>query len=242
MAEEFAKKFYRSKAWLIFRQTILLDRTVDKDTGELKPIRCEHCGDKIIESKFIQLHHVIELTPDNINDVSITLNPDNIEVICQSCHNKVHGRFTNRARRKIKTKGIYIVYGAPMGGKHTYIKDNITPGDIVVDMDKLYEAVSLQPIYNKPDNLKYNVLSIRNLLIDNIKTRYGKFNTAWVVGGYPNKFDRERLANELGAELVYIDADKKDCYYRLEYCNDYRQDHKEEWKGYIDNWFDEFIL
>ena len=35
------------------------------------------------------MHHVIELTPENINDISIALNPDNLISLCHDCHTKI---------------------------------------------------------------------------------------------------------------------------------------------------------
>ena len=74
-------------------------------------------------------------------------------------------------------------------------------GDLVVDMDRLYEAVSMLHVYDKPNNLFGNVIGIHNLLIDNIKTRYGKWNDAWVIGGYADRYKREKLAEDLGADI-----------------------------------------
>lgn len=233
MSKGVLKKFYNSSEWGVFRQNILLERS--NDDG----IYCERCGKKIVISRHIQLHHIEELTEDNYKDVNISLNPDNVEMLCQTCHNIHHGRYHGGARRK--EKAVYIIYGPPMSGKSSYVIENMEEGDLVVDMDRLFQAISLNPLYKKPDSLRFNVFAIRNLLIDNIKTRYGSFRTAWIIGGYPNKFDRERLASELGAELVYIKADKDDCIYRLDYTNDYRQKNKEEWIGYINKWFEDFI-
>ncbi len=230
MAQEFSKKFYKSKEWLDLREQIILERGAT----------CTMCGEVIVESKFIQLHHIEELSPDNINDRNITLNPDNLQVLCQVCHNKLHGRYCKGALRNIKPKRINIVYGPPMAGKTSLVREHIQPGDLVIDMDRLYKAISFMSEYDKPNAIKFNVMAVRNLLIDQVKTRYGNFKNAWIVGGYANKVDRERLASELGAELIFVEADKEDCYYRLKYCNDYRQRHQEEWKQYIDAWFEEY--
>ncbi|MDS1005308.1 HNH endonuclease [Clostridium sporogenes] len=229
MAQEFSRKFYKSKEWGNFRKIILAERG---------PV-CQQCKKIIRESKHIQLHHKEELTPTNVTDVNITLNPDNIEVLCQECHNKLHGRWCKGQTIKKKDKGVYIVYGPPLSGKTSYVLENMNRGDIVVDMDRLYQAVTLLPRYDKPDNLKYNVLSIRNIILDNIKTRYGGFKSAWIVGGYADKYSREQLARELGAELIFIDVDKEECLYRLRYCNDYRQN-KDEWISYIEKWFEKY--
>ena len=127
-----------------------------------------------------------------------------------------------------------------MSGKTSYVIEHMEKGDIVVDMDSLYKAVTLLPKYDKPDNLKYNVFAIRNSIIENIKRRYGGFRTAWIIGGYPRKVERERLAKETNANLIFLDVDKETCIKRLEACNDYRADHKEEWINYIDKWFSEY--
>lgn len=227
------KKFYSSPQWLAFRQQIILDRMVD---GR---VICEKCGKQIVVSKHIQVHHEIELTEDNYKDANISLNPDNVKVWCHICHNKHHGRFCGGGHKR-KEKAVYIIYGPPMSGKTSYVMEHKEPGDIVVDMDELYKAVSFMPKYNKPDNLKYNVFAIRNAIIDNIKTRYGGFRTAWIVGGYPRKAERQRLIDTTNGAGMLMHATKEECINRLESCNDYRAEHKEEWKEYINKWFEDY--
>lgn len=80
MAKPFAKAFYKSKAWLQCR-----DAYIASVQG-----LCETClrKGKVRPGKI--LHHKIELTPDNINDPSITLGWDNLEYDCQECHNAKH--------------------------------------------------------------------------------------------------------------------------------------------------------
>lgn len=230
MAQTFSQQFYKSNKWLKFRNMIISERGA----------KCEICGKHIVNSKSIHVHHITELTTSNINDVAITLNPDNVQVICHECHNKIHERYCKGAKKE-KTNTINIVYGPPLAGKSTYVLEHMCDNDLIVDMDRLYKAISFKALYDKPEKLKYNVFAIKNLLIDNIKTRYGNFNNAWIIGGYPNKYDRERLSKELGANLIYIEADKLECYSRLDYCNDYRQNHKEMWQKYIDKWFENYI-
>lgn len=46
---------------------------------------CERCGEP---AKIV--HHKIWLTPKNIHEQSITLCWDNLEALCQDCHNKEH--------------------------------------------------------------------------------------------------------------------------------------------------------
>lgn len=75
MAREFAKSFYNSKAWKVTRLTVL----------EREHFLCERCGEPAS-----QVHHKIWLRPDNINDPNITLNLENLEALCETCHQHEH--------------------------------------------------------------------------------------------------------------------------------------------------------
>ena len=218
------KSFYASEAWQAFRLLIISERG----------LRCEYCGELVTKAADLTLHHKIELTPENVHDVMISLNPDNVMVVHHDCHNKIHGRFGYQ-----HPKGIFIVFGPPLAGKITYVQDNISRGDLVVDMDRLYAAVSMLPWYDKPDNLLANVRGIHNQLLDNIKTRYGKWNSAWVIGGYADRYKREKLADDLGAELIFCDVSKQECLRRLE-LDEQRRYRQDEWAAYIRKWFEEY--
>lgn len=52
---------------------------------------CENCLRKGIYKPADIVHHLIELTPMNINNPEITLNPNNLEALCRDCHVAVHG-------------------------------------------------------------------------------------------------------------------------------------------------------
>lgn len=220
------KSFYASEEWQKFRDVIIAERG---------PI-CETCKKIIANTKECEIdHYPIELTPENVHDANIALNPDNVKIRDHDCHNKRHNRFGSANEH-----GVYIVYGPPMSGKKTFVKQNVSRGDIVVDMDRLYEAVSMLPSYDKPNNLFGNVIGVYNFLIDNIKTRYGKWNNAWVISGLADKYKREQLANDLGAELIFCDVSKIECLSRLEMDMD-RRYRKDEWRKYIDEWFERYV-
>lgn len=224
-------KFYCSEEWKKFRNVIIQERS---NNGGIK---CQECGRYILKGNEIHIHHSpVELTEQNYTDKSISLNPDNVMLVCKTCHDKLHGRFC--AGHKKRTNGVYIVYGPPLSGKSTYVRQHMNYGDIVVDLDAIAMAISYMDMHDKPDNLKYNVFAIRNELIKQIKTRYGSFKNAWIIGGYPNRADRDRLVSETGAEIIYVEATREECMTRLEACNGYRSKHKKEWSAYIDKWFE----
>ena len=80
MAKDFAKKFYKSKAWRDCRAAY-----ISKVHGLCE--RCTKAGE--IVSGYI-LHHITELTPDNISNADIALGHDNLEFVCLTCHNLEH--------------------------------------------------------------------------------------------------------------------------------------------------------
>lgn len=219
------KSFYASSRWQKFRAIILVERR----------LTCEDCGKVITSPRDAELDHIIELTPDNIHDVNITLNPDNVRLLDHDCHNKRHSRFGHS-----KTKQVYIVYGCPGSGKITYVDQYRGRTDLIVCMDSLYHAITGLPVHDKPDGLLLNVKSVYNLLLDQVKTRYGKWSTAWVIGGFADKYKRDKLADELGAELIYCECDKDEAVNRL-MIDERRGNMISEYKGYIDKWFDVYV-
>lgn len=84
MAREFAKAFYNSKLWQDVRESIL-----KRD--------CYMCQSEGCCNPAEDVHHKISLTPDNINDISVTVNPSNLISLCGDCHKAIH--------RKEKRKG-----------------------------------------------------------------------------------------------------------------------------------------
>lgn len=219
------KSFYASEEWINLRLTLINER------GNV----CSHCKEIIARSKDLIGHHRVELTPENVHDVMISLNPDNIDLVCFDCHNKMHNRFGYKAERKV-----YIVYGPPLSGKSSFVQQQMIRGDMVIDMDRLFAAVSGLPFYDKPDNLLINVRGIHSQLLDNVKTRHGKWNNAWIIGGFADKYKRERLADDLGAELIFCNVSQEECLRRLELDED-RQHRQDEWRGYIAKWFETYM-
>ena len=110
--------------------------------------------------------------------------------------------------------------------------------DLVIDIDKIYQCISNNDPYIKSGRLYDNMQAVHDVLLDNIKRNYGKWVNAFIIGGYPYVGERERLAQELGAELIYIDCTQEEALARLECCTDNRD--KKEWNKYICDWFNRY--
>ena len=218
--------FYASRAWREFRLTIVAERG----------LICEHCGKLIAKQRDAHVHHKVHLTVENHKDASVALNPDNVMLVHKDCHDQIHERFGHAP----KGKNVFIVYGMPLSGKSTYVEERKGRLDIVLDMDSLYQAITWLPPYEKPENLFRLVRGVYNHLLDNVKTRTGRWRTAWVIGGFPDKYQREKLADELGAELVYMECTREEAVSRLILCEN-RRHRVEEYTGYIDKWIERYV-
>ena len=75
MARDFARQFYNSPEWQMARRAALM-----RDN-----YLCVMCGAPAEE-----VHHKKHLSPDNIGDTSVTMNPDNLESLCKACHFAEH--------------------------------------------------------------------------------------------------------------------------------------------------------
>ena len=218
--------FYHCKPW-----RNLLDQLKIERVNEDGHIICEYCNKPILKKYDIIGHHKEELTDENVNDFTISLNPDNIALVHGRCHNYIHNKLGYGRRQ------IYLVYGPPLSGKTTYVADVMNEGDLIIDMDNIWQAVSGCKRYVKPGRLKSVVFNVRDTLLDAAKYKLGRWNNCYIIGGYPLISERERLIKEFGAREIYIEASKEECLARLDTVSDRDSI---EWAKYIDEWFTKF--
>lgn len=76
MAKAWAKDFYQSANWINARDYMLAKYH----------FICQKCK----KQPAAIVHHIIWLTPKNINDPNITLGEKNLLPVCRECHAKIH--------------------------------------------------------------------------------------------------------------------------------------------------------
>lgn len=84
--QDWAEAFYSSAVWKQCRTAY------KKRVGGL----CERCLKKGLFVPGEIVHHKIHLTPENINNPSISCNNNNLELLCRDCHSEIHSRLQKR--------------------------------------------------------------------------------------------------------------------------------------------------
>ena len=84
------KRFYQSKAWQRCREEYA------KSQGYI----CEHCAAQglIVYGEIV--HHKNHVNVDSVTDPGITLNFDNLELLCRKCHAQEHGEMYGKDKRR----------------------------------------------------------------------------------------------------------------------------------------------
>lgn len=94
--KEFAKKFYKSKAW---------QRTRKAYAASVCGL-CEQCLKRGVYKAGEIVHHKNPLTPENINEPAVSLSWGNLELLCRDCHGKAHGQ---SKRYKVDEMGRIVI-------------------------------------------------------------------------------------------------------------------------------------
>lgn len=88
-----AKEFYLSASWQQVRKSYLMSQDYI----------CERCGNP---AKVV--HHKKYLTEKTINIPEMSLGHDNLEALCQDCHNKEHHGRKKNLRYRIADDGTIL--------------------------------------------------------------------------------------------------------------------------------------
>lgn len=210
-------------------------------------VRCEYCGG-LVEKSFnpqknnnaeaMVFHHVIPLNSLNVNDAVIAINPANIQILHWRCHNKVHGRFEGSTRRS--DQKVYLITGAPCSGKTTLAREIMSAGDVIIDIDDIWQQVTGLPRYSKPNAAKPIVFATLKAQEEQIRMRAGNWYNAFIIKSLPLRMDRERTAQALNAdEVIVMNATREDCLGRLHENPNGRN--VNEYEGYINQYYQRFV-
>lgn len=71
---------------------------------------CEECH----EALGYIVHHRTELTPENISDPAVTLDPSNLEYVCKDCHDRFEGHWIGPGKPREPKAYTFTADGEPV--------------------------------------------------------------------------------------------------------------------------------
>jgi 5-methylcytosine-specific restriction protein A len=133
-----------------------------------------------------------------------------------------------------------IVCGAPGSGKTTYVNQRKRWGDLVVDVDGLFVALSGGlDWYEKPAGLLPYVLDARDSVIAHLARGDDDLGRAWIITSEADAVKRQALAQRLGASVVVLEVSASECLRRIA-TDARRADKVEQWRSIVERWWSEY--
>ena len=189
------ENFYTSKAWQKCRRYVIAD-ILSRDGA----LYCSRCRKEIMEPNDAVLHHIKPLDDDTVGDPDVAYNPDNLEILCHSCHNAEHDKGWSVSREK----RVYILCGGTDADREKYIVGHASDGALVVSIPRIQDALSPR---RKRDRLMPVVWQVRDVVYTSIEKRFGPWTEAWIVGEFSNVAEREALARRMGGTVLNCTKD-----------------------------------
>lgn len=118
---------------------------------------------------------------------------------------------------------IHIILGPPCSGKSTYVREHRAESDVVIDFDKMAQALGSEQKHMAPEDIRAVTFKARDAAISEAIKRKCE---AWIIHTKPTTEQRDMYENA-GAEFIEMDTDLETC---LERC---RMDERPEGTEHI---------
>lgn len=120
-----------------------------------------------------------------------------------------------------------------------YVVERLRSGDVAVDLDFIFRALSGQRLYAKPDQFQLKVaMAARDAAVSAALATLPASSKLWVVASGATKRDRERdRPNVSAVRMTLICPSREDCITRIRGDERRCETSMAEWVKWVDRWF-----
>jgi len=124
---------------------------------------------------------------------------------------------------------ITVLTGPPCGGKSTYIRERAQQGDVIIDLDRIALALTVEgiPDHSAPEHVMQVAISARSGAIRRA-LRLGKVADVWIIHTAPKPQDMAAY-RAVGATVLTIDPGMSVCLDRAAKLRPYAAAVIEQW-------------
>ena len=130
---------------------------------------------------------------------------------------------------------VTIVCGAPGSGKTSWAARQMCWGDLILDIDTLYQALTGLPMYDKPQTLLPVVLAIRDAVVAQLN-KPNQVQKAFIITTTTKHAEIIAMAQKLKGRVVVLGTASVTCLQRIS-ADPRRKDKLEQWQQLVKRWF-----
>jgi hypothetical protein len=132
---------------------------------------------------------------------------------------------------------VHVVCGPPGSGRVEYLNALAKAGDLIVDLDRIFHAISALPYYDQPRSLLPFALEARDAVLRRLQ-RDSAVPNAWIIAGAPKAAERDRLFR--GASSVTVLMTPPSACMRRILADPQRKERAAEWRKLVDSWWSDY--
>ena len=133
----------------------------------------------------------------------------------------------------------YVVCGPPGSGKTSYVMQQKLWGDLIIDTDLIFQALTWLPPYEKPDYLVSLVFSVRDFVLSRIKLTENRWANNCLIMSGARAQERANMAGSFNAQVLVIEAPAADCLLHIGR-DKRRKDKVQLWIPLVQKWWAEY--
>lgn len=134
-----------------------------------------------------------------------------------------------------------VVAGPPGAGKSTWVEKRRRAGDVILDRDRLWAALSGEPSHTKPSGLFPLVDAAFNAVLRKMESARVEesLRTVWVVTGAAKRGERQAYRDRFDAEIMVFEIQPNSCLKRITMGHEKRGT-VEAWSPVVHRWWREY--